>query len=463
MVKLGPCLTGTKRVVEATMKRLWLMTCLGLIVPAACGGSDDDIFVAKSDSGADASGEGGDLGCGECAETERCDPLPGECVACLFDHDCADGERCEGRRCEPIVSCENSIDCKDAPGDKQVCADDLGECVECVGDADCGEGGECLEHRCRLDPTCESSATCPSGRVCDSALGRCVACSVDADCSGEQQCIANACVAVISCSSDKECIDMNMLCNAELARCVECKQHRDCPDVYHCVSDRCVLDVCDEGQSRCEGDAIVSCNDVGDAFGASAACEAGVSCVEQGKTASCGTPDAGAAGAAGTAGAGGASGAAGAAGASGSGGTGGAAGASGQGGSAGSCNQAFYRDADDDGFGNPSVSQTACSAPSGYVGNDDDCHDGNANAKPGQTSFFATDRGDGSFDYNCDNASTQKDTTTGSCSSFPLCNVTQGWQNSVPSCGVEGDYITSCVGASLVCATNTDKRTQSCR
>ena len=36
-----------------------------------------------------------------------------------------------------------------------------------------------------------------------------------------------------------------------------------------------------------------------------------------------------------------------------------------------------------------------------------DCYDGNANAKPGQTTWFTTDRGDGSFDYDC-NSSQQK-------------------------------------------------------
>lgn len=36
-----------------------------------------------------------------------------------------------------------------------------------------------------------------------------------------------------------------------------------------------------------------------------------------------------------------------------------------------------------------------------------DCYDGNANAKPGQTTWFTTNRGDGSFDYDC-NSSQQK-------------------------------------------------------
>lgn len=35
-----------------------------------------------------------------------------------------------------------------------------------------------------------------------------------------------------------------------------------------------------------------------------------------------------------------------------------------------------------------------------------DCYDTNGNAKPGQTAYFTTSRGDGSFDYNCDSAQT---------------------------------------------------------
>lgn len=63
----------------------------------------------------------------------------------------------------------------------------------------------------------------------------------------------------------------------------------------------------------------------------------------------------------------------------------------------------FYKDADGDGYGTASSSIKSCTteAPSGYVSNDDDCYDSNKNAKPGQTACFTTNRGDGSFDYNC--------------------------------------------------------------
>ncbi len=64
---------------------------------------------------------------------------------------------------------------------------------------------------------------------------------------------------------------------------------------------------------------------------------------------------------------------------------------------------AFYRDEDGDGYGNLNKSINICgnTSPSGYVTDKTDCYDKNANAKPAQTLCFATDRGDGSYDYNC--------------------------------------------------------------
>ena len=45
----------------------------------------------------------------------------------------------------------------------------------------------------------------------------------------------------------------------------------------------------------------------------------------------------------------------------------------------------FYQDQDGDGYGDPNDTQEACSAPSGYVSNDDDCDDSDAAIKPGAT------------------------------------------------------------------------------
>lgn len=62
----------------------------------------------------------------------------------------------------------------------------------------------------------------------------------------------------------------------------------------------------------------------------------------------------------------------------------------------------WYLDADSDGHGDPATAVTACTAPAGYIDVAGDCYDGNAEARPGQTSRFSVHRGDGSFDYDCD-------------------------------------------------------------
>jgi len=43
----------------------------------------------------------------------------------------------------------------------------------------------------------------------------------------------------------------------------------------------------------------------------------------------------------------------------------------------------WYRDADEDGFGDPAVTQAACSQPNGFVADDTDCDDENSSAYPG--------------------------------------------------------------------------------
>jgi hypothetical protein len=69
----------------------------------------------------------------------------------------------------------------------------------------------------------------------------------------------------------------------------------------------------------------------------------------------------------------------------------------------------WYYDKDGDGYGaSGPVDKLSCSnvAPPQINGksfrtNKSDCFDGNANAFPGQTKYFTTHRGDGSFDYDC--------------------------------------------------------------
>lgn len=91
----------------------------------------------------------------------------------------------------------------------------------------------------------------------------------------------------------------------------------------------------------------------------------------------------------------------------------------------------WYEDGDSDGYGDAASTTTTCVMPSGYVANSSDCYDSNADANPGQSAYFPSNRGDGSYDYNCDGTEELRwpDNTNGACS--------EGWHDSfaVPDCG----------------------------
>ncbi|NOY92805.1 MAG: hypothetical protein GXP55_16570 [Deltaproteobacteria bacterium] len=123
----------------------------------------------------------------------------------------------------------------------------------------------------------------------------------------------------------------------------------------------------------------------------------------------------------------------------------------------------YYADTDGDGFGDPGVVTNACAAPSGFVANNTDCADGDANAHPGQTAWF-TARITGSFlsdplnyDYDCDGIVVKQYTTLSNCSSGTL---RDGWQGTpIPYCGSARDF-NIVLPRFYVCGTVL--RTQSC-
>ncbi len=143
----------------------------------------------------------------------------------------------------------------------------------------------------------------------------------------------------------------------------------------------------------------------------------------------------------------------------GAGGVGGTSGSGGTGGDvdAGCLMRTYYRDEDRDAYGDPATAVTGCRSPggSGWITRTGDCYDDNANAKPGQTMSFTDDRGDGSYDFNCDGVETKIYTAISPCHGPDGVGGPIGWKEiclesangmcirfqGVPACGVRADWI----------------------
>ncbi len=122
----------------------------------------------------------------------------------------------------------------------------------------------------------------------------------------------------------------------------------------------------------------------------------------------------------------------------------------------------FYIDRDGDGHGDIGGGVEWCSAPEGFVENHDDCIDTNHDVHPGQTEYFPTDRGDGSFDYDCDLFQTPLYTATTACHDWQ-CDG-EGWYDTdgAPACGVTATW-RHCYWEWFWCNIDEGDRVQLCR
>jgi hypothetical protein len=128
--------------------------------------------------------------------------------------------------------------------------------------------------------------------------------------------------------------------------------------------------------------------------------------------------------------------------------------------------QTFFGDWDGDGYGNDGTTDCECAASVSYPATrGGDCYDYNGFANPVSTAYYTTQRGDGSYDYNCDGSETRQSTAVaGQCSFFgSFCSASYGWKNSVPSCGATGTILDSCSLDFFSCGENTHSAVQACK
>ncbi|OGF26633.1 hypothetical protein A2477_00930 [Candidatus Falkowbacteria bacterium RIFOXYC2_FULL_47_12] len=101
-----------------------------------------------------------------------------------------------------------------------------------------------------------------------------------------------------------------------------------------------------------------------------------------------------------------------------------------------------YKDNDGDGYGAGTYYTSSCQGAGSWVANNTDCYDSNGNAYPGQSNYFSVNRGDGSYDYNCDGSATlyinKVTTLPASCLYNTPAIKSSGWVSGVPACGVSG-------------------------
>lgn len=221
-----------------------------------------------------------------------------ECVECLDDGQCDDGNECTldgcdndvcshdlrvGYACQaggfcsdeaPVcVECVTSFNC---PEEQSLCSNH--ECVACVVNDDCDDGNDCTEdicsaHVCGYSPVTPGTP-CTGGYCAGTDSPACVTCADSADgalddgCSQEfPVCLLEGngascvlCEAADDASGDFGCGDETPFCDASgLARtCVECRTTDDCVGDETCSSEGVCLG------SDADGDGLSNADDLDD-------------------------------------------------------------------------------------------------------------------------------------------------------------------------------------------------------
>jgi len=196
--------------------------CPGVVNPCDSDPCDDGDFCTEDSCNVDDTTSSGftctntAVDCGD----DVCNPADGECVECLTNAECGNGNFCDGTEVCANNACVDGPDPCDAT--TQRCDEPTDTCVDlCESDADCADdgtfcngaescdlvAGECVSAG---DP-CAGNAATP---LCNEAADACVECLTNADCTAPETCEANVCTAPApGCESDTDCPDDGLFCN----------------------------------------------------------------------------------------------------------------------------------------------------------------------------------------------------------------------------------------------------------
>ena len=240
------------------MKTVVRISVAVLLLLGGCGGKDKPTItmdVGDTGTGTETVDGGQDV-CTPSCEGKECGPdgCNDDCGTCNFGlEECSDDGLCVAYGCTST---------KDCPGEL-VCAKDIGECVICVGDEDCPEGEKCgADHFCHTEFQCTSDKDCKDhGMVCDKEAGICVQCLTSEDCEPEEYCLEAYCVDDVCTAGESHCDGLDIVkCNDD-GSAEEVTE--TCTDTQYCEDGKCHEQVCLPGQTACVDNLLLTCGPFG--------------------------------------------------------------------------------------------------------------------------------------------------------------------------------------------------------
>jgi hypothetical protein len=142
--------------------------------------------------------------------TLHCDPVSGDCFACVDDSQCTD---------PGLPRCDSA----------------LHSCVQCGVSTDCASGQVCEPTARQCVTACPDAGRCPASAPLCNSNGVCVGCQINADCTraaGGTTC-NTATGQCVQCVSKAQCTSLLApLCNPTTNRCVGCVSTADCREGY---------------------------------------------------------------------------------------------------------------------------------------------------------------------------------------------------------------------------------------